>query len=108
MPKPNTQTKFLPLSAIEKFSDSQKYYCFAVVFSPATENDHFEGCPPYIAISESNNDFDSENDYYFEIPHIIAYYAKTHPVYTQQGIENNILKGERRMAERIRNLLNLK
>lgn len=108
MPRPTKETKFLQLDEIRNYSDPDKYYCFAVVFSPDTENDHFHGCPPYIGISKVQEDFKDEDDFYFEVPGIIAYYAKTHPCYTMTGIQNNILRGERRMAEKIRNLLDLK
>ena len=105
--KPNKETEFKPLSEIGNYSDKDKYFCNAVVFSPETENRHFEGCPPYIRISKVD-DYDTDNDLYFEVPEIVAYYAKTHPCYTMRGNENNIKKGERQMANKIKLLLDIK
>ena len=105
--KPNVKTKFKKFSEIEKYIDKDKYFCNAVVFSPETENDHFAGCPPYIEIV--NVDYLLENrEHYFEVPEIIAYYAKTHPAYTMKGIENWQKQGARDLANKIKVLLNIK
>ena len=101
---PNKDTKFKPISELPKYSDKEKYFCNGVVFSPETENDHFDGCPPYIEIC-SIDGFDDV--FFFEVPEIVAYYAKTHPCYTMQGIKNNIEKGERRLANKIKDLLDI-
>lgn len=103
--KPTEETKFKSISELTKYSDEDKYFCSAVVFSPETENDHFYGCPPYIEICEVKN---SSTRIYFEVPEIVAYYAKTHPCYTMQGIANNIKEGERKMANKIKSLLDVK
>ncbi len=103
--KPNRETEFKPISELVNYQDEAQYFCTAVVFSPETENDHFDKCPPYIQINSVD---DSKNAFFFEIPQIIAYYAKTHPCYTMQGIKNNIAKGERQMARKIKDLLDIK
>ena len=100
---PNQKTQFLKMSEIEKYSDKDKYCCAGVVFSPDTENNHFHGCPPYIEIHEINGD----EVFYFEVPEIVAYYAKTHPGYTMEGRKNNIKEGERLMAQKLRDLLKI-
>ena len=102
--KPDKKTKFLPLSEIGKYVDEKKYFCTAVVFSPETENEHFIGCPPYIEIM-----LEDETNYsiYFEVPGIIAYYAKTHPAYTMAGLEKRFQAGRQNMAEEIKRLLNI-
>lgn len=106
MRRPNKETIFLPLSEIGKYSDPEKYYCCGAVFSPDTENDHFEGCPPYIEISEVES-FDHDNNIYFEVPQIVAYYAKTHPGYTMTGLQNKIEQGRRQIKQEIKKLLDI-
>lgn len=102
--KPNKETIFKPISELENYSDKTKWFCTAVVFSPETENNHFDKCPPYIQINLIDN---SQEAVYFKVPEIVAYYAKTHPCYTMKGIENHIKEGERKMAQKIKDLLNL-
>lgn len=102
--KPTRETIFLPISQLEKYKDETKFACIAVVFSPETENNHFTGCPPYIHMTEI---YAFYNDYYFEIPNIIAYYAKTHLEYTMQGLKNREKEGERILARKIKNLLEI-
>ena len=104
MKLPNRDTKFKPIEDLSLYSNSEKYFCNGVVFSPETENNHFDGCPPYIEISEC---YHTNKTYYFEIPEIVAYYAKTHPCYTMQGIENHRKQGARNLANKIRDLLNI-
>jgi len=106
MRNPNCDTIFKSISELPNYSDKEKYYCSAVVFSPETENDHFDGCPPYIEI-RGVNCYDPADSIFFEVPKIVAYYAKVHPCYTLQGIENNIEKGERRLANKIKKLLEI-
>ena len=103
--KPTRQTVFLPISELINYSDKTKYFCMSVVFSPETENDHFEGCPPYISVTDNDH---LDEEIYFEVPEIVAYYAKTHPCYTMKGKENDIKEGERRMANKMKDLLNIK
>ncbi len=74
--KPTIDTKFLPIQELQNYIDKSKWCCSAIVFSPDTENDHFRGCPPYIAI-DSETDFKIET-LYFEVPQIIAYYGTVH------------------------------
>lgn len=106
MKMPNEETVFLPLSEIEKYSDPEKYYCCGVVFEPETENNHFHKCPPYIEIGY--NDYSKEQEHlYFEVPKIIAYYAKTHPCYTMAGSERKRQQGRRDMANELKKLLNI-
>lgn len=102
--KPTKETIFLPISELEKYNDSQKYYCMAIVFSPETENEHFDGCPPYIAIGHV--DF-KENDLYFKVPEIVAYYGKIHAGYTMKGLKDTEKKGEEILAKKIKCLLNI-
>ncbi len=102
--RPTEKTKFKPLSEIGKYSDEKNYFCSAVVFSPETENNHFKGCPPYIEISYTNI---NKPPIYFEVPEIVAYYAKTHPCYTMKGIENWRKTGERDLANKIKALLDI-
>ena len=102
--KPTRDTVFKPISELADYSDSEKYFCFAVVFSPETENDHFYGCPPYIGIG--HNDY-SEEEIYFEIPVIVAYYAKTHPGYTLAGLERRENEGARKFKNELKRLLDI-
>lgn len=104
MTRPNKKTQFLPLSEIEKYTDEKKWYCCAVVFSPETENDHFDGCPPYIEIRSNDEEVDS---LFFQVPQIVAYYAKTHPCYTMKGIDNHRQQGARELAQKIKSLLEI-
>jgi hypothetical protein len=101
--KPTKDTKFLPISKLSKYIDQEKYFCCAIVFSPETENDHFEGCPPYIEINEMNG-----KRLYFEVPQIVAYYGKVHAAYTMEGMSRRIKQGERNMANKIKDLLEIK
>ncbi len=101
--KPNNKTEFKPISELPNYSNKDEYFCSAVVFSPDTENEHFRGCPPYIQVTS----MDGENDFYFEIPNIVAHYAKTHPCYTLKGKENDKKEGERRLAQKIKHLLDI-
>jgi hypothetical protein len=102
--KPDRNTIFLPITELLKYSQGGEYCCSAVVFSPETENDHFIGCPPYIRIEDTNT-FDKT--YFFEVPEIVAYYAKTHPCYTMKGKENDRKAGQREMAQKIKGLLEI-
>ena len=104
--RPTKNTVFKPLAEIDNYCDKDKYYCTAVVFSPETENDHFHNCPPYIEINEVD-DYEENNTVYFEVPEIVAYYAKTHPAYTMRGIDNYIKQGERKMQNKIKSLLDI-
>ena len=93
----------MPIEELNKYSNSDEFYCCAVVFSPETENDHFHGCPPYIEIGTVKGD----ESFFFKVPEIVAYYAKTHPGYTMQGIEKRRKQGERDMANKIKALLSM-
>jgi hypothetical protein len=104
MSKPTKETKFLPLSKIGNYIDEKKYWCDAIVFSPETENNHFEGCPPYISICKED-DYTGENDIYFEIPKIIAYYGKKHAGFTTDGRKRIKESGARELANEIKSLL---
>lgn len=101
---PQKGTNFKPISELIHYSDKELWFCTGVVFSPETENNHFEGCPPYIHLGSVNCD---EDDVFFEVPEIVAYYAKTHPCYTMAGIKGHIKQGEREMALKIKRLLDL-
>ncbi len=106
MKMPNKNTVFLPIEELKNYSDKDKYVCCGVVFSPETENNHFDGCPPYIEIFENIPSLEGEH-LYFEVPEIVAYYAKTHPCYTMAGRERRIEEGKRLMKQEIKNLLGL-
>lgn len=101
---PNTNTTFLPFSEIENYSDKDKFFCTGIVFSPETENNHFEGCPPYIEICSS---IDYDTTFYFKVPEIIAYHAKVHDGYTMEGMKKRLKEGERNLANEIKSLLML-
>ena len=105
MKMPTIKTRFLPIQEIIKYTDSRKYHCCSVVFSPETENNHFKGCPPYIEIRE-NDKWDDES-IYFEIPEIVSYYAKTHPCYTMKGTENHKKQGRLELINELKNLLEI-
>lgn len=106
MYRPNKLTEFKPLSEIANYTDKDKYFCAGVVFSPETENDHFQGCPPYIEIDEVD-DYEGNNTVYFEVPEIVAYYAKEHAGYTMRGKDNSKEQGRQDMARKIKNLLDI-
>ncbi len=101
--KPNKKTHFRSFNDIERFSDKDEYFCVSIVFSPDTENDHFEGCPPYIELV-SKEDHES---IFFEVPEIIAYYGKVHVGYTHRGLENREKEGARKLQVSLKNLLNI-
>ncbi len=103
--RPTKETTFLPLSDIAKYSDKDKYYCSAIVFSPDTENNHFAGCPPYIKINSVIGD---EGDMFFEVPEIIAYYGKVHAGYTMAGKKKSVEEGKRILRSSIKLLLEIK
>lgn len=100
---PQPKTKFLPISELDNYKDSDKYFCSAVVFSPETENNHFHNCPPYITICEVDDIMAEE--IYFEIPKIVAYYAKTHSCYTMEGMKRQREQGERDFKIKLKQLL---
>ncbi len=100
---PYKNTEFKSITELEKYAEGTEYFCNAVVFSPETENNHFDGCPPYIQIMS----MDGENSFYFKIPEIVAYYAKTHPCYTHVGKENDKKEGARELAKKIKRLLDI-
>ena len=104
MTRPTIKTEFKSLSELVNYSDERKWYCCGVVFSPDTENDHFPGCPPYIEIRSVDENVDS---LFFEVPEIVAYYAKTHPGYTHKGLENQRKQGARELAHKIKSLLEI-
>ena len=104
--QPTKNSIFKPFTEINNYCDKNKYFCTAVVFSPETENNHFNGCPPYIEINEVD-DFKEDKTVYFKIPEIIAYYAKVHAGFTMKGSDNYILQGEQKMRDKIRSLLNI-
>jgi len=101
--KPTNKTKFLPISELANYSDPEKWFCCAVVFSPETENQHFYGCPPYIEISQA--DGIADESLFFEVPEIVAYYAKTHPCYTMEGMQRRIDEGKRLARAELKNAL---
>lgn len=104
---PDFKTKFLSISELDNYSDKDKFYCSAVVFSPETENNHGSGCPPYIELNHVNP-HDGEEPIYFKVPEIVAYYAKTHPCYTMKGSEERKQQGRRELANDIKRLLDIK
>lgn len=111
MSKPNKETIFLPITELINYSDKEKYYCCGVVFSPETENDHFEECPPYIQIKYK--DYHEEDNLFFEVPEIIAYYGKVHAGYSYELNRNYICMekdenyfniGKNRIEEHLKNI----
>lgn len=102
---PQKDTVFLPLQELDNYSDSTKWFCSAVVFSPETENNHFDGCPPYIRIDDAEGL--NDQSLFFEVPGIVAYYGSAHAGYTMAGLDNKIKEGERQLANKIKTLLNL-
>lgn len=107
MHRPYKNTEFLPISQLEHYQDKNKYFCSAIVFSPETENDHFEGCPPYIELNHVHP-FEEDEPIYFKVPEIVAYYGKIHAGYTMEGKRNSKKQGEKDMANKIKNLLDFK
>jgi len=103
---PDKNSTFKPLSEIDKYIDSEKYYCTGVVFSPETENNHFYKCPPYIEINEVN-DFEENNTLYFEVPEIIAHYAGFHCGYTMQGRRDAEDRGRHMRSAELKKLLDI-
>lgn len=101
---PQYGTKFLPFSELEQYSDLEKFSCYNIEFSPDTRSGHFASCPPYIEMID-NKTLDTIG--YFEIPASIAYYAKHHAGYTQEGRQNHVDEGKREMSSSIRKLLNM-
>lgn len=101
---PQYGTKFLPFSELEQYSSLEKFSCTKIEFSPETRDGHFASCPPYIEIIDNDS---LETIGYFEIPATIAYYAKNHAGYTQEGRKNNVEEGKREMSSSIRKLLNM-
>lgn len=99
--RPQKTTEFKPISELENYTSREGYFCTAVVFSPETENSHFEGCPPYIALCNG----DHTEDVYFKVPDSVAYYAKMHSGYTMKGLDNARKSGRRDLAADIKRLL---
>ena len=102
--RPNKETKFKPIEELKNYTDNEKYFCSEIVFSPETENDHFQGCPPYIQITETNN-YDKEIN--FEVPEIIAYYGKQHAGYTITGMNEQEKRGAEKLANKLKHLLDI-
>lgn len=102
MSRPNSKTEFKPISELANYSDPEKWFCAGVVFSPETENEHFHGCPPYIEINDVRLGGIS---IYFEVPEIVAYYAKTHAGYTHAGIKRYKEQGAAEIKREIARLL---
>ncbi len=100
--RPDQNTVFLPISELENYKDPEKYFCYGIVFSPETENEHFHGCPPYIKICAVN---DYEIELYFEVPEIVAFYGKEHAGYTMKGMDNRFLEGKRIQKEELKSLI---
>lgn len=104
--RPNKETKFLPIEELKNYTDSSKYCCIGIVFSPETENDHFRGCPPYIQLSHCEHD-KWDDEIFFEVPSIIAYYGYKHAGYTMKGQEYQRKTGEMNLANGIKDLLDI-
>lgn len=102
---PQKDTKFLPIQEIANYSDEEKWFSSAIVFSPETENNHFDGCPPYIRIDDA--EVLKRESLFFEVPAIVAYYGTYHAGYTMACQERKIKEGERQLANKIKSLLNL-
>ena len=104
--RPTKNTEFLPLSKIDLYCNDTDYFCHEINFDPSYRNECFEGCPPYILIC--NSYFSKVTDLYFEIPKIIAYYAKVHAGYTYEGRNKCIEEGKRLLSRDLKQLLNIK
>ena len=104
--RPNKETKFLPIEELKNYTDHEKYCCIGIVFSPDTENDHFNGCPPYIQLAPCDHD-EWDDEIFFEVPKIIAYYGNVHAGYTMKGQEYQRKEGEHRLANGIKELLDI-
>ncbi len=103
---PNKKTKFLPIEELKNFTDSSKYCCIGIVFSPETENNHFHGCPPYIHLTHCEAD-KWDDEMFFEVPEIIAYYGEKHAGYTMRGNEYQRKQGAHDLVSKMKNLLDI-
>lgn len=107
--KPKSTDIFRPIEEIKDFVDETKYFCNHVSFSPEEDSIDFwdkpHTYPPsFIEITEID---DFNNVYYFEIPKIVAYYAKTHPRYTYKGIEDHKNQGEWQFKNKLKRMLDI-
>ena len=104
--RPNRFTKFKPISELENYVDSKKYFCSDIEFAPEEDKGSFTGCPPYISIDETD-DLEYNKTLYFKIPEIVAYYAKKHAGYTSRGRDQIEDQGRRQLIRDIKLLLKL-
>lgn len=104
MALPSTNTVFLPLAQLQEYED-KGYYCRAIVFSPETENNHFEGCPPYICMVAP--DHKAYGHLFFEVPKSVAYYGSKHAGYTMAGKRNSEAEGRRALQRELCDLLGI-
>lgn len=101
--RPTKKTHFRSFNDIERFSNKDEYFCTSIVFSPDTENDHFDGCPPYIEIVS----IEGCESFFFKVPEIIAYYGTQHAGYTHKGLDRREQEGARKLSNKLKSLLDL-
>ena len=94
---------------MSKYTDEKRYFCNHVCFSPEEDQIDFYDepgtyPPPFIEIIEDNTGIKIKT-YRFEIPKIVAYYAKTHPGFTYAGLDRQKKEGERLFKLKLKNLL---
>jgi len=104
--KPLRTDTFRPIEELAKYTDSDKYFCQFVSFSPEEDGVDFHDDPghyppPFIEIGMIGN----EEVVYFEIPAIVAYYAVKHPGYTYAGLEQREKEGARKLKIELRDIL---
>ena len=106
--KPSIKDKFLPIEKLANYIDEERYFCYFVSFCPEEDevdfyDDRNQYPPPFIEIIEKSND----KVWRFEIPAIVAYYAKTHPGYTYKGLEQREKAGERKFKQKLQDMLKI-
>jgi len=94
-------SKFLDWKTFDE-TNPNLWVC-GIYFEPEEEDDYFPGCPPYMAVMNT----DTDEQTYFRLPHAIAYYAKTHVGYTRAGIERRKEEGRKGIQTEIKNILGI-
>lgn len=87
------------------YVETPERYISRIVFDPLEEdNFSYPDCPPYMIAHVGMSD---EREYYL-IPPAMAYYARTHVGYTQQGRRNNVEEGRQEIQKSLRKLIGAK
>lgn len=105
---PDNETQILPFEQYEPEGKHKDCDCLGITFDPLNDDERInrfwnepKKCKPYFEIIDNQG-----NNYFFEIPYKLAYWAKAHRGFTKRGDEQRAKRAVDDFKKQVINLFN--